>query len=84
MPHLHDAHWMISSVVPRKLPVIRGLYFRCHAWLNAELSGRRTGWRTIVAVRAAFSRRGSHIDRWMWSAHHLPVGSFAPRASVWK
>ena len=22
-PHLHEAHWMISSVVPMKLPVTR-------------------------------------------------------------
>ena len=40
MPHLHAAHWMISSVVPVKLPSIRDRYF---AWYSALkfLSGGR-------------------------------------------
>src|SRR3954462_9553129 len=53
-PHLHAAHWMISSVVPVKLPVTRG---HCPAdaepgvSLNRLLSGRISGWprRTAAA-----------------------------------
>src|SRR4051794_39026496 len=46
-PHLQAAHWMISSVVPVKLPVTRG---HCGAEadpgvvLYGVLSGRISGW----------------------------------------
>ena len=43
MPHLHAAHWMISSVVPVKSPLIRGRNFALNVLLKSGWSRMLTG-----------------------------------------
>ena len=72
MPHLQAVHWMISSVVPVKLPVTRwakarsgsGAVARPGVWLNRLLTARHLG-------------GGAHAapGRWRRSGARLPGGS---------
>ena len=69
MPHLHAAHWMISSVVPVKLPVIRGL--------------STSGCAPVVWLAVALDGRISEVGRTA-AVHCASVGSDAPTGRVAK
>ena len=84
IPHLHAAHWKISSVVPVKLPVIRGLYV---CWNVASYAGSLasvTGCFGFVLFACVLSERGSHGERCTRAAHVASDGSAAPGGRVWK
>ena len=72
MPHLHAAHWMISSVVPVKLPVTR-------AYSGA--GGFDGGPWPLVWLAVAFWGRISAAGR-TWAAHVASDGSAEPGGNV--
>src|SRR5579862_8943229 len=84
MPHLHAAHWMISSVVPVKSPVMRVSYLSFHVESNAVLFARCTGPSGLAWFWASLSGRGSHGERCTRAAHSASVGSAEPGGSVLK
>src|SRR5690348_7052499 len=61
-PHLHAPHWMITSVVPVKSPVTRGLYFAWNSALYAASSASFTGCVGFVLFAVVLSPRGSHRE----------------------
>ena len=75
---------MISSVVPVKFPVTRGLYFSWNVSLYAGSSASTTGCFGFVLFAVVLSRRGSHGERCTRAAHSASVGSAAPGGSVRK
>src|SRR4051812_1878023 len=84
MPHLHAAHWMISSVVPVKSPVMRGSYLAFHVGSNASLAARCTGPLGLAWFCVSLSDRGSHGARCTRCAHVASDGRGAPGAEVVK
>ena len=84
MPHLHDAHWMISSVVPVKLPSMRGLYFVWYNALKFTSFGMFTGCGRVNKFAGVFCGRGSHVERCTIAAQSAPDGNVAAGASVAK
>ena len=61
-PHLQAAHWISSSVVPVKLPSIRGLIAVLARASTPPQSGIATAPGTVW-LAVAFSPRGSHGER---------------------
>src|ERR1043165_8212126 len=84
IPHLHAAHWMISSVVPVKSPVTRDSYFWCHVGSNASLAARCTGPSGLVWFSLALSGRGSNGARCARRGDVASEGRGAPGAEVVK
>src|SRR5262245_35878428 len=76
IPHLHAAHWMISSVVPANAP---------STLLNPDQSERVLAFARLpaLALAAAFSGRISAAGRTN-AAHCAPEGSTAPTGNVEK
>ena len=75
---------MISSVVPVKLPSIRGRYFDWYNALKFTSFGMFTGCGRVNMFAAVFSGRGSHVERCTVAAHAAPDGRAAAGASVAK
>src|SRR3954471_7775988 len=75
---------MISSVVPVKLPSIRGRYFVWYSALKFSSFGMFTGCGRVRLLAAVFSGRGSHVERCTIAAHAAPEGNAAAGANVAK
>jgi hypothetical protein len=75
---------MISSVVPVKLPVMRGLYVEFHAVVHDENRASVFGCGGTVWFATVFSGRGSHDDRRTRAAHSASDGNADPAGVIEK
>jgi hypothetical protein len=69
---------MISSVVPEKFPVMRGLYVEFHVVVHDENLERVYPAGGEVRFAVAFSGRGSHEDARTRAAHSASDGNADP------
>jgi hypothetical protein len=75
---------MISSVVPVKLPVMRGLYVEFHAVVHDPNFASVFGCGGTVWFATVFSGRGSHDDRRTRAAHSASDGNADPAGVIEK
>src|SRR5271169_3508313 len=75
---------MISSVVPWKFPVMRGLYVLFHALFHCEKFASACGFVGAVWFAVVFSGRGSQVEWCTRAAHSASEGRAEPGGRVAK